>query len=70
MRSGHAPGRTGKPDLLTAMDVLADLHANHGQMAVHRDQPLAMIDQYAVAVEEVIARVDHAAIGRDLHRRA
>ena len=45
-------------------------HADRRQVAVHRDQAFAMIDQHGIAVEEVISGVDHAAGGGGVHRGA
>ncbi len=79
MRTGHAPGGPDLADDRAAPNRIADADADGRQMAVHGDQPLAVVDEHRVAVEEVAAGVDHRAIrrgvdrcaggGRDVHAR-
>ncbi len=49
---------------------VADLHRDAVEMAVHRDQPVAVIDVQRVAVEEEVAGFDHRAGGGRVNRRA
>ena len=53
-----------------ACDVLALMHRDRGQVAVHGDQTLAVVDQHRVAVEEIIAGIDDPPGGGGVHRRA
>ena len=69
MRPGHATGHADLADLLPTRHARAVFHDNPVQMVVHRDQPLAVVEEHGVAVEEIIAGVDHdAGRGRDHHR--
>ena len=56
-RPGHADGA----DAGARGDALAGFHVDRAQMAVHADQAAAVIDEHGIAVEKIIARVDHGA---------
>ena len=47
------------PITRAGVHLLARLHPDRRQVAVHRDQTLAVVEQHGVAVEEVVAGVDH-----------
>ncbi len=70
MRPGHPARLTHLPDHLAPLDRLPCLHANRAQMAVHGDQPFTVVDEDAVAIEEVIAGVDDFSISSRFDRRA
>src|SRR5258706_4373441 len=63
VRSGYAAGGADLADDVAALDHGANLHADQRQVAVHRDQPLAVLDQHRVAVEKIQTGIDHLAIG-------
>jgi len=67
MRTGDPPGCPDLADQRAAADLLAGMHEDCRQVAVHGDQPLAVIDQHGVAVEEITAGVDHPAAGGGVH---
>ena len=56
-RAGHADRADASP----RRDALPGLHVDRAQMAVHADQAAAMVDEYRIAVEKVIAGVDDRA---------
>src|SRR3569623_846409 len=70
MWTGGAAGLADRADERAALELLAGFHVDAAQMAVHRHQTLAVIDEHGVAIEEVIARRDHAARCRRAHRTA
>jgi len=39
-------------------------------VAVHRQQPLSVIDDHGIAIEEVVAGVDHGTLSSCMDRRA
>src|SRR3546814_1859158 len=55
---------------LASHKLVADLHANFGEMAEHADQPLAVVDENGLAVEEVVTGEYDLAGRRCLDRRA
>src|SRR3546814_17052979 len=54
MGAGGTPGRADLAEHLASHKLVADLHANFGEMAEHADQPLAVVDENGLAVEEVV----------------
>src|SRR5438105_15817323 len=61
--SRYATRRAYFPYDLASLDGLARLHSDRAQVAVHGDQPFAVIDKDAVAVEEVVAGIDDLPFG-------
>ena len=55
VRAGDATGRTDLAENLAGVELVSRRHADRRQVAVHRDEPLAMVEDDRVAVEEVIA---------------
>src|SRR3546814_2723234 len=45
MGAGGTPGRADLAEHLASHKLVADLHANFGEMAEHADQPLAVVDE-------------------------
>src|SRR5690606_1314809 len=70
MRPGGTPGGAHFADHLATTDLLALLHIELGQMAVHGDQALPMIYEYRLAIEEIVGHDGHDAIGGRLDRCA
>ena len=64
MRARDASRLAHASDDLSGAHSLADLHAERAQMAVERDETLAVIHENGVAVEEEVADVDHPSISR------
>ena len=54
---------------VTFLQFLTHDDADLREMAVHRHQPLAVVDDHVVAVEEIAAGIDHLAGERRLDRR-
>jgi len=67
MRPGDAAAGPDFADQRAGGDLLPGMHENGRQVAVHRDQSLAMIDQDRIAIEEITAGVDYAAAGSRVH---
>src|SRR5689334_20433784 len=70
MRAGHATGGADFADDVTGFDMISRLHVDGAQVAVHRNETLAVIEKKGVAIEEEFPRVDYATIRRCFHRRA
>jgi tRNA-dihydrouridine synthase C len=70
VRAGDPPGGADAGDALTRRDPLAHLHLGGVQVAVHREQAAAVVEPDGVAVEEVVADIDHLAGRRAEHGRA
>jgi hypothetical protein len=70
VRAGDAAGRADVAQHLTGLQFLADLHADLREVAIHRHQALAVIDEHIVAIEEIFTDVDHLARQWRLDRRA
>src|SRR5579875_3910912 len=64
VRAGDAAGLADLADDLSGPDALARLHVDRAQVAIHRDEPFAVVDEDRIAAEEEVAGVDHAATGR------
>ena len=69
MGAGNASRLTDLADDITAVDRLAFVDEDLLEVTVHRDQSLAVIDEHAVAVEEVLAHVNNATVGRCMDER-
>src|SRR5690606_17634375 len=66
-------GATGGTDLAEdfgTTELLDDLHIDLREVTEHADQPLAMVDEHRLAIEEVVAGENHLAGGRRLDRCA
>ncbi|MNV77592.1 hypothetical protein D3C71_1710290 [compost metagenome] len=70
VRSGGAAGGADLTDDTAAGQLLADLHVDFRHVAEHADKALTVVDEYRVAVEEVVADQDHLAACRGLDRGA
>jgi tRNA-dihydrouridine synthase C len=70
VRPGDPPGGADRGDALARLDPLLRLHVGGVQVAVHRQPAAAMVEPDGVAIEEVVADVDHPARGRAQHRGA
>ena len=62
--TGNSPCHTNIPYILPLIDSLADLDPNAAHVAVHRDEPLAVINQYGIAIKEVVTGGDNDACSR------
>src|SRR5688500_2701947 len=66
MRTGDAACCADGPDASAWRQLIAGFHVDAIQMAVHRDEARAVIDEDRVAVEEELAHLNHfAGSGRD-----
>lgn len=70
VRAGHAAGGAHRTDWLAGFDRVALAHIGSAEVAAHGEQAAAMVQPHGVAVEEVVADVDHAPGGRGAHRGA
>ena len=70
MRAGRAPSRTHLPHAIAFPDLLSGLHVDIGQMEVHADEAIAVIDEHRVAGIEKILRQYHRSVGNRQYRRA
>ena len=70
VRSRDAARRADESKHFARVDLVAALHVDAAQVAVHRHDPRAVVDEHRVAVEEEIALVEDAARGRCPDRRA
>lgn len=70
MRARGAPRLSGKPDALTFVYGIAGFHFDPVKVAVHGDQPVAMVDKDRSAVEKIIIDRQHRALRARLDRRA
>ena len=70
VRAGNPPGLAHGADDIARPDPLADTGTNAVQVAVHGEQPGAMIDPDGVSVEEIVAGIDDHAGGSRLHGRS
>jgi hypothetical protein len=61
VRTGHSPRRADVAQNFAALQVLTHVDADLRKVAVHRQQASAVIHDDIVAVEEVVAHIDHAA---------
>src|ERR1700733_2742950 len=68
MRTGDTAGGANLADDRAAVHRLTDLHADDRQVAVHRDQALAVIDQYRIAIKKIVAGIDDLAVCRGVDR--
>lgn len=69
VRAGGAPCHPHRADDRAARYPLAGLDGDTAQVAIHGDESLAMVDEYGVAIEEIIAGGDHRSVRRRAHRR-
>src|SRR5271163_1123348 len=67
MGTGRAPRHPDGADAGARLQMLAGYDVDGAEMAVHADQPTAVVDEYRIAVEEELARIDHCAGYRYLH---
>src|SRR5579863_476527 len=70
MGTGRAPRHPDGADAGARLQMLAGCDVDGAEMTVHADQPAAMVDEYRIAVEEELARVDHRAGDGYPHRGA
>ncbi|MNQ90456.1 hypothetical protein D3C85_1057990 [compost metagenome] len=61
VRPGGAAGGADLAEHGAARQLVADFDADLRQVAEHADQPLAVVDEHGLAVEEVVADQDHLA---------
>ena len=61
VRTRHSAGRADGPQQIASCEPVADFHFDLFEMAVHRHEAVAVIDEQRVAVEEKVARLDHRA---------
>jgi len=64
VRTGHSTSSANLADGLPGFHLVPSLHGECRQVAVDRDESLAVIDDHIVAVEEVIADIDDHAVRR------
>ncbi len=64
--TGGAAGGADPADDAAAGQALAQLHVDLRHVAEHADEPLAVVDEHRIAVEEVVADQDHLARRRRL----
>src|ERR1700733_11730371 len=60
--TGAPAGHADLADGLSALYSSADLYTDRAQVAVHREQPLAVIDDDGIAIEEIVAGIHDRAI--------
>jgi hypothetical protein len=70
VRSRHAAGRAHGAQALAGGQGVAHLHVDGTQVAHHAQQAAAVIQPDGLAVEEIVARVDHPPRQGRHHRRA
>src|SRR5580658_1146110 len=70
MGTGRAPRHPDGADAGTRVEMLAGRDVDGAEMAVHADQPAAVVDEYRIAVEEELTRVDDRAGGGCSHGSA
>ena len=70
VRSGGAAGGANLADGRASLDLFADLDLNGGQMAVHGEQTGAVVQPDGVAIEEIVAGVNHHTVCCGQHWRA
>ena len=70
VRARGAPCHSGKPDSLAFAYSIAGFHVDPLKVAVHGDQPVAVVDKDRLAVEEIIIDRQHRAMRARLHRCA
>jgi len=59
MGSGGAAGLAHQADYVAARQLLPFFYHDFLHVAVHGDQPLAVVDEHGIAVEEIIADGGH-----------
>ena len=57
--AGRATGHPDRTDARSGGDALSRLHVDGAQMAVHADETAAVIDEHRIAVEKIVARIEH-----------
>ncbi len=62
VRACHATCRAYFPDDLARLHDVPWLHVDGAHVAIHRDEPFTVIEKHRVAIEEVVACVDDAAV--------
>src|SRR5438876_6636100 len=70
MRARRAPCRPDLPDAITFPDLLPGLHVDSGQMEVHADESVPVIDEHGIAGIEKILRQYDRSVGNRQYRRA
>ena len=70
MRAGGAAGLAGKAEPLAFAHRLAGSHVDAVEVAVQGDEPVAMVDEDRLAVEEIIRRRQHHALRARPDRRS
>src|SRR5690606_18328467 len=55
VRPGGATGGADLAEGFATTELLADLHVDLREVTEHADQPLAMVDEHRLAIEEVVA---------------
>ncbi len=59
VRAGHPPAGADGPEDFALFDRLTGAHVDAREMHVGGDQPLAVVDEDGVAVEEIVAGIDN-----------
>ena len=54
MRAGNPSGLADQSNDLTLLNGSVEWHIDSAEVAVHRNQPLSVINQHGVAVEKII----------------
>jgi hypothetical protein len=62
MRPGHPARCPDFAEHVTTLQVVADLHANLTEMAVHRDQALTVVDDHRISAEEEVRSVENSTV--------
>src|ERR1700722_18592446 len=70
VRSGDAAGSADLAEHRACLQHFPGVHLDLAQVAVHGEEAAAVIENDRVAVEEVVAGIEHAAIGRRMNGRA
>jgi len=70
VRASHATGRPDSAQYVTRGQLVSRLDIDGAEMAIHGQQAAAMVEPDRLAIEEVVAAVDHAAGCRGEYGRA
>jgi len=68
MRARRAPCRTHPPHTIASPDLLPGLHVDIGQVEVHADEPIAVIDEHRIPGIEKVLRQYHRSVGNREYR--
>ena len=68
MRARRTSGRTHPPHTIAFPDVLPGLHVDIGQMEVHADEPVTVIDEHRIPGIEKVLRQYHRSVGNREYR--